>query len=76
MNVGVSKINFIMSLYKYFQLKLRSTGFLLNLSAVKSISPFFLAKYSGFSRELNATKREDKSLGACKRVVIITDHRI
>ena len=76
MNVGVSKINFIMSLYKYFQLKLRSTGFLLNLSAVKSISPFFLAKYSGFSRELNATKQEDKSLGTCKRVVIITDHRI
>ena len=77
MHVGVSKINFIMSLCKYFQLKLRSTGLLLNLIDVKSISPFFLAKYSDFSRELNTTKREkDKSLGACKRVFIITDHRI
>ena len=66
-----------MSLCKYFQLKLRSTGLLLNLIDVKSISPFFLAKYSDFSRELNTTKREkDKSLGACKRVFIITDHRI
>ena len=73
MHVGVSKINFIMSLCKYFQLKLRSTGLILNLIDIKSISPFFLAKYSDFSRELNTTKREkDKSLGACKRVFIIT----
>ena len=66
-----------MSLHKYFQLTLRSTGLLFNLIDVKSISPFFLAKYSDFSRELNTTKREkDKSLGTWKRVVIITDHRI
>ena len=63
MHVGVSKIDFIMSLHKYFQLTLRSTGLLFNLIDVKSISPFFLAKYSDFSRELNTTKGEkDKSL--------------